>query len=347
MNDGCSIPLGSDRLVFLVGCFRSGTSLLQRLLNRHPDIALMWECDALGFLPARVQPGWTERLDLWNGTIQRHEIDAASLPYHASRDEAALALYRQYASQKGARVIGEKSPYYATRLRSLARRFPLAHFVILTRDPADVLASVRKAGRSNRFFRKPWMPLRVLKDAGRLRRDLHWLRNRGHAVHHLEFENLVADSDDACTAVWKFLGVPADPASWVAPDLASIPEGDHHHHVLHSNVDPARARSGEDLLADAYRTFWASRFMTDRPSASPPPSLLELARDETSYQASRLHDQLSRFTFRNAPIPVIRGHRERSGHPVCRRRAGSASTPGPLTLPVAEQADEAGNLRLP
>jgi hypothetical protein len=39
----CSNP------VFVVGVFRSGTSLLYALLNQHPRVALMYECDVWNF----------------------------------------------------------------------------------------------------------------------------------------------------------------------------------------------------------------------------------------------------------------------------------------------------------
>ncbi|HZT23644.1 MAG TPA: sulfotransferase, partial [Verrucomicrobiae bacterium] len=42
-------PLSSSRLLFVAGIFRSGTSLLYALLNQHPQIALMYECDVLDF----------------------------------------------------------------------------------------------------------------------------------------------------------------------------------------------------------------------------------------------------------------------------------------------------------
>ena len=45
-----SLPL-SDGPLFVVGMFRSGTSLLYALLNQHPQIALLYE-DDLAHLPS-------------------------------------------------------------------------------------------------------------------------------------------------------------------------------------------------------------------------------------------------------------------------------------------------------
>ncbi len=38
-----NVPGEGASLVFLIGAFRSGTSLLHRLINRRPDVALMWK----------------------------------------------------------------------------------------------------------------------------------------------------------------------------------------------------------------------------------------------------------------------------------------------------------------
>ena len=56
---------GLSNPVFVVGVFRSGTSLLYSLLNQHPQMAFMYECDAWNFpallSKARFKGNWLER----------------------------------------------------------------------------------------------------------------------------------------------------------------------------------------------------------------------------------------------------------------------------------------------
>src|ERR1700687_691376 len=70
--------------LFVVGMWRSGTSLLYALLNQHPRIGLMYESDlpllsSLFVLP-RKSSSWIPKVDSWNGALTRHKIDSAAIP---------------------------------------------------------------------------------------------------------------------------------------------------------------------------------------------------------------------------------------------------------------------------
>src|SRR5579863_4345776 len=73
-----------DGPLFVVGMFRSGTSLLYALLNQHPQIALMYEGDlphlqSLFWIP-RDTADWLERWEFWNMALTRHKIDTSNIP---------------------------------------------------------------------------------------------------------------------------------------------------------------------------------------------------------------------------------------------------------------------------
>src|SRR5580693_1545483 len=74
----------SDRSpLFVVGMWRSGTSLLYRLINQHPQICLMYEgaLAVLGplFMWGSPRSKWTEYWYFWSGALRRHAIDPASI----------------------------------------------------------------------------------------------------------------------------------------------------------------------------------------------------------------------------------------------------------------------------
>ncbi len=64
--------------VFVVGVLRSGTSLLYALLNQHPQVALMYECDVWNFPEAfsgiRFKRDWLRRQEFYNQALSRHRL---------------------------------------------------------------------------------------------------------------------------------------------------------------------------------------------------------------------------------------------------------------------------------
>src|SRR5450755_3090700 len=98
--------------LFVVGMWRSGTSLLYTLLNQHPQIALLYEGDIPILRPffwPLQRSQWFARWEFWNGAAHRHKIDRATLPARPpNAQEAAEAVYHQYASRMNAAIWGEK-----------------------------------------------------------------------------------------------------------------------------------------------------------------------------------------------------------------------------------------------
>src|SRR5271157_5175771 len=116
----------ADGPLFVVGMFRSGTSLLYALLNQHPQIALMYEGDlahlpSLFWFPTDTRQ-WLTKWNFWNGAVSRHKIDINSLPSGVSDLQSAVReAYMAYARQKaGATIWGCKSPTYFDELIRLS-----------------------------------------------------------------------------------------------------------------------------------------------------------------------------------------------------------------------------------
>src|SRR5262249_33559373 len=106
--------------VFVVGVFRSGTSLLSSVLNQNPNIALMYECDVWNFprslLAWRFKRNWAERIEFYNQTLSRHKMITAENFSILKDIRQPLDLYRKFGETKGAVVTGEKSPFYCDQL---------------------------------------------------------------------------------------------------------------------------------------------------------------------------------------------------------------------------------------
>lgn len=111
--------------VFVVGMWRSGTSLLYALLNQHPQIGLMYESDFALLSPLFVLPrkssSWVPKVDSWNGALTRHKIDTASIPENTvGLPNAFREVAQQYARKKGATIWGCKSPNYYDCMNQLS-----------------------------------------------------------------------------------------------------------------------------------------------------------------------------------------------------------------------------------
>jgi hypothetical protein len=217
--------------VFIVGAARSGTTLVRRMVDAHPDVAITrethWIVDVLhgkgGVSPdAPVTPGLLSRL-LSDERFTRMGIDQAELE-RLVRGEAPVsyadfvtAVFDQHGASQGKRLVGDKVPGYVTEVPTLHGLWPRARFVHLIRDGRDVCLSVRDWQRDGRkvtgfpAWAEDPVSVTALWWEGRVRLG----REGGAALapglyHELRYEALVADPADECDALCRFLGVPYD-----------------------------------------------------------------------------------------------------------------------------------------
>src|SRR5580693_10740294 len=95
----------SSNQVFVVGVFRSGTSLLCSILNQHPKLALMYECDVWNFprplLKSRFRNNWAERIEFFNQALSRHKLVTEEDHSILKNIRTPLDLYRTFGEKKG------------------------------------------------------------------------------------------------------------------------------------------------------------------------------------------------------------------------------------------------------
>jgi len=134
---------------FIVGCGRSGNTLLRMMLDSHPDMAIPPETEVV---VAGVQAG--DDRGRFCDAVANHwrfddlHIDAdewrrrvnALSPFSCS--EGLREMYRMYAAKFGKSRYGDKTPYYSTHLPLIAATFPEARAVHIIRDGRDVAASM-------------------------------------------------------------------------------------------------------------------------------------------------------------------------------------------------------------
>lgn len=306
----------ADGPLFVVGMWRSGTSLLYALLNQHPQIALMYEEDLAHlqslFWFRRDTPQWLARWEFWNKALSRHKIDCDQIPggIFELRD-AAKAVYLQYAKQKnGATVWGCKSPTYHDQITRLSRAFPNARFIIIWRDLRSICRSIIEASPGNLFFSRKGMLLRAILGYHELKLQCDALLKRGGQVYQLYYEDLVRDPATTMRQICEFLQIPFDARTTrlEGADRTAIEEGPHHSLVKSNEIIPSRNNfSGLSASVkskiERYIRFWRKQYGGAWPlhpelmeDASPEPSTWERLRDRVAYRI---------FSFWHHTAPVV------------------------------------------
>lgn len=145
---------------FVVGCPRSGTTLLQRMLDHHPDLAVANDTHFVPRALEKTAPHLVERavageriplsqvlVDAVVGYRRFHRLgldEQAGRELAMDRDNYAdysSALYDSFAARQGKLLGGEKTPDYVRRLPLLFGLFPSARVIHIIRDGRDVALS--------------------------------------------------------------------------------------------------------------------------------------------------------------------------------------------------------------
>jgi LPS sulfotransferase NodH len=314
--------------VFVVGMWRSGTSLLYALLNQHPEIGLMYESDLLTlsslFLLPRKSSWWLNKVDSWNGALTRHKIDSSAIPENITDLPGAFrAVAQQYAGKKGATVWGCKSPSYYDSMTQLSNWFPQAKFIVIWRDPADVCRSIVRAAEKSSWFARPGTDLRALLGYRRMKKDADELVRRGAAIHQVQYDDLVGDPAGALTAICDFIGVRFDPrmASLEGADRSAVYNGAHHSMVKSSSIVGKRERP--EVLSpelknkvERYVVFWRKQSGGTWPvkaavtAGTEAASWSERNKDRVRHRILCSRDWVVPFLYGFIPVPLWQKYRK-------------------------------------
>jgi hypothetical protein len=215
--------------VFVVGCPRSGTTLLQRMLNSHPQLAVAY--DTL-FIPAVVRgqpeknpaptPALIDRIRCFE-RFQRFGLPDDILDDLAPGTEVYAELvsriYDAFARLQRKPLAGEKSPGYVRHMPMLQELFPWARFVHLVRDGRNVALSLMDWGRQKKKPKGPAGKYRLWAESPVAVSALWWTykvhqgrrdadRIRPGTYTEIAYESLVAQPETALRQVAAFLQLP-------------------------------------------------------------------------------------------------------------------------------------------
>lgn len=199
----------SDAPVFIVGMPRSGTTLMEAILSRHPRVFTAGESDRLAALDHRLTAGDPARLPgLSTDTVKA----------------AAETFLRDWRGQGGgqAHILTDKTPANLFELPAIARLFPRARVILMHRHPVDCGISnlfVRFTEGNGFAFHQVMLGERIRQAADLAQVFAQTLPLR---ILDVSYEKLVANPEPQARRVLDFLDLDWDPAC-LTPEQAARP----------------------------------------------------------------------------------------------------------------------------
>ena len=135
-----------DRPVFVVGCGRSGTTILGNLLGQHPKLAYLNEPRDI-WATAPTTDIWSDAATRRNGELRLTSADATPETASSITREFILATHKQRAKR-----LVEKLPINSFRIDFINAIFPDALFIHLIRNGIEVARSIERVAPTFNWY---------------------------------------------------------------------------------------------------------------------------------------------------------------------------------------------------
>lgn len=207
------LPGDGSRLVFLVGCPRSGTTWLQRLLAAHPHVRTGQESNIFQEYLAPAFSHFNQGILSARGGVGMGCYLTRAQFLEVQRQYMGLLMQPMLAGLEPGQLFLEKTPQHALNLKEIAQLLPQARIIHLLRDPRDVVASMLAASKG---WGSGWAP----RDAGEaaVAWEQHVKAARAGASHfashqflELRYEELLANPEAGLGQCAQFLGLEWSP----------------------------------------------------------------------------------------------------------------------------------------
>lgn len=202
---------------FIISCGRSGSSLLSRMLNCHPRLAVPGESHLfkifyrwLKYYGDLNEAGNRERLvdDIlstfhirnWSPPLGRERVlSSIKTPTFAGVVDAVM---KSWAESQGKMRWGEKTPQHVYHWREILECFPQGKVIHIVRDGRDVAAS---------FVKAPFGPKTFYAAAKRWVRELGEIEQLKATIapgnfHEIRYEELLDAPEPVLSGLCDFLG---------------------------------------------------------------------------------------------------------------------------------------------
>ncbi len=203
-------PTATDgpEMLFVCGMFRSGSTVIEQLLGRHPLVQIGGE---LELIPAMVH----ERLTPYPAALSKMGADGV-------RNLRDAYLHTVMTNFPNARYVTDKRPDNFLHIGLIKTLFPAARIIHTERAALDNILSI--------YFMNFAVTINYsdrLEDAvhylGQYRRLMtHWQAIFGDDIQTIAYDRLVEAPDAVVAAAWQTLGLPAVDAGAAADKAAPV-----------------------------------------------------------------------------------------------------------------------------
>lgn len=208
---------------FCIGWQKTGTTLLARVLDQHPNIACIWESYLLQLNspPCIANPsssnwkkhGFAEKdVRKWYEFLSRRPgIKDKCLNYFKGKNyykmsqfrEIASSAFSDFANRCQVSVVGDKWPWYIDHIDLVLEAFTDAKFIYNIRDP-------RSHWNSAQRFKNRRNGDKILREMLKKDQKITAYLDRPNFIT-IRYEDLVNNPNDTCQKLYEFLGVDFSP----------------------------------------------------------------------------------------------------------------------------------------
>lgn len=248
--------MSSDRPIFVVGCPRSGTTMLSLMIHAHPRMAMPPESRFLlrswrnrkkfGDLSSPEQRMALAKACVRTGSKVRdlgldpQEVLEAILAAPPTYGSAYGTIFKMFADRHGKARWGDKRPAYYQEVDLLLRLFPDAQIVHIVRDGRANVASLKKM---------PWWPYDSIGSMAAWSQAEYCSRRNAKRLpadvfHVVRYESLVANPEPVLRDLCRFLEEDFHPSMLEPSEVRDIvPEKKVWHGNLKQSVNTDRVES--------------------------------------------------------------------------------------------------------
>ena len=196
--------MNPGNVVFILGVGRSGTSLLQSMLDSHSEIAFLPETQFFRkYVIGKEDSNWRDSV-LNDQKLQKTTIDISELLKAQNARSAYSELLESYLNSQGKMIVGDKDPRLLDYTDVLKEEFSKAKVVHIIRDPRDVVLSRTKAEWSKKW--PIWLHAATYASQmklGKKNASFHF----GVNYTEVYYEDLIEDPEYSLKLICDHLGV--------------------------------------------------------------------------------------------------------------------------------------------